>query len=355
MSEKGGNGAKNKKQRKHSVPNKGTPNTDEPKPDEVQTPVKELTAREAYFACLEQWVKNANISQNAMALFPWYLMNNYPQVFQNQQAGFGMPTTETNQPNVNPSANINTPNNAQPTPPPAAAAAPVVNNRRMRFLDDQAQADLVFRHGGFEYVIAPFWKRVVAESIDFLLLLIVKIILSFTVLNIFDMDIGFDVDKTMLSKSMEDDNMGEFVKKLIEAFFSSSDLLLFEIVTKAIVCYYEAVCTTFCNGATPGKALMGLRVHYAEAVVVINPPLVPQMPLQLQMQRTPTKALIYPATVPTFKRALTRAALKNIIITMLFPVCIFMVFFKNNRTVYDMVSKTVVVETTANPPQRNQP
>lgn len=46
-----------------------------------------MSTKEAYFELLRIWVNQANISQTAMACFPYYLMANYPQIFQQQQIG----------------------------------------------------------------------------------------------------------------------------------------------------------------------------------------------------------------------------------------------------------------------------
>lgn len=59
-------------------------------------------------------------------------------------------------------------------------------------------------------------------------------------------------------------------------------------------------------------------------------------------------------------RSFARALIKNLGMTLLFPICVLMVFFKNNRTAYDVLTKTIVVESnsiavfrTQGQPQRN--
>jgi len=81
----------------------------------------------------------------------------------------------------------------------------------------------------------------------------------------------------------------------------------------------------------------------------------------LQPQREPMRALLYPAQTPTLIRSFARALAKNLLMTLLFPICVVMIFFKNNRTGYDIMTKTIVVESDANavfrtqvPPQRNR-
>lgn len=62
------------------------------------------TTKEAYFELLRIWVNQSNMSQNAMAGFPYYLMSNYPQLFQltgpsNSPSDIGV--FQIAQPNVN--------------------------------------------------------------------------------------------------------------------------------------------------------------------------------------------------------------------------------------------------------------
>ncbi|XP_004536853.1 uncharacterized protein LOC101463443 [Ceratitis capitata] len=322
---------------------------------------RELTTKEAYFASLNEWVKQANISQNAMALFPWYLINSYPQVFQNQQ-GFPLGT----------SANGISPANAQ-VPGGVAANLNAVDpnafgdRRRIMFqyriLSDQVQAEIIQRSGGYEYVIAPFWKRVVAEIIDMVILLVLKIVVTFTIMNVFDLDLGFELDKEDLRKAIEDDDYASFLTMSMDFLAFSSDLLMLELLTKVIVCFYEAIWTAAYNGATPGKAAMNLCIKYVEAVYPLQPAADIQPQPQpfarqfqgLQAQRLPITALILPAEVPTFQRAFMRAVAKNLIMTLLFPMCFVMIFFKNNRTAYDIATKTIVVEANQNPRIRHPP
>ncbi|XP_036342859.1 uncharacterized protein LOC118752150 [Rhagoletis pomonella] len=313
---------------------------------------RELTTKEAYFASLNEWVKQANISQNAMALFPWYLLNSYPQLFQTQQ---GMPFG-----GVIPPGGVATNLNA--------ADANVLGGRgrvlfQYRILSDQVQAELIQRTGGYEYIIAPFWKRVVAEIIDMMILLVLKIVVTFTIMNLFDMDLGFDLDKESLRKAIEDDDYAGFLTVSMDFLAFSSDLLMLELLTKILVCFYEAIWTAAYNGATPGKAAMKLRIQYVEAVYPLQPPADMQPPLPplarqfqgFQAQRVPISALIFPAEVPTFQRAFLRAVCKNLIMTLFFPMCFIMIFFKNNRTAYDIVTKTIVVEANPNPILRRPP
>ncbi|XP_017093787.2 protein FAM8A1 [Drosophila bipectinata] len=303
------------------------------------SPGQELSTKEAYFASLAEWAKQASIAQNAMTMFPYYLMANYPQLFQGQTSA-SHPASLGQLPASPAIPAQGTPSPvAPPTGPPQAP--PAFN--RFRVLDEAQQFDIIHRIGGYEYVVAPFWKRAVAEAIDVFILFILKIIITFGVVNLFDLEF----DKEMMRRTLDEDDLFiNFFDISLDFITMSSDLLLIELLTKITVCCYEALWTVFYNGATPGKSLMKIRIHYVEAVMPLQAPALPQF--VLQPQREPLRALIYPAQTPTLMRAFARALAKNLVMTLLFPICVVMIFFKNNRTAYDILTKTIVVETDSN-------
>lgn len=44
-------------------------------------------------------------------------------------------------------------------------------------------------NGGYEYVIAPLWKRLVAELIDIAILFVLKLMVAFMLIDIFEIDL----------------------------------------------------------------------------------------------------------------------------------------------------------------------
>ncbi|KAH8402321.1 hypothetical protein KR009_011346 [Drosophila setifemur] len=307
-----------------------------------------LSTKEAYFVSLAEWAKQASIAQSAMNMFPYYLLANYPQLFQ------GAPTTslpaslgQLPGPSAAPPPVQGPPGTPGGAPAATPPAPPAFN--RFRVLDEGQQSDIVHRLGGYEYVVAPFWKRAVAEAIDMFILFILKIIVTFGIVNVFDMEF----DKEVMRRTLDDEDLFvNFFDISLDFISMSSDLLLIELLTKLTVCCYEAVWTVFYNGATPGKSLMKIRIHYVEAVFPLQAPALPQF--VLQPQREPLRALLYPAQTPTLMRAFARALAKNLVMTLLFPICVVMIFFKNNRTAYDIMTKTIVVETNSNAMFRTQ-
>ncbi|XP_075169279.1 uncharacterized protein LOC142241399 [Haematobia irritans] len=334
---------------------------------ETNDKCREISTREAYFASLNEWVKNANISQNAMAMFPWYLMSSYPQLFAQQ------PQSQFN--NFMPVMGLNIPPNNNPLAGGVAAGqVPNINNLNaamagvgggggfngfgggFRIMNDLAQAEVINRTGGYEYVLAPFWKRAVAELIDMVIMLFLKIVTIFVITNVFGFNIMLDMDKEVLNKAMENDDFASALIYSLDFLAFSSDLLAFEVATKLFVCLYEAVLTIFLDGASLGKHVMGLSIKYCEAMVQIPPngqippPMGPQIQLGFQTPRVQMRALLFPAETPTFTRAFVRAVAKNLILSLLFPMFFLMIFFKNNRTAYDIMTKTVVVENNSSQP-----
>lgn len=81
---------------------------------------------------------------------------------------------------------------------------------------------------------------------------------------------------------------------------------------------------------------MGLRIIHIEALVSLDP-----LPVNVHL---PIRALVFPAQNLGFMRAFARAVAKNVIIALMFPLCFVVLFFKNNRTGYDIMTKTIVVE-----------
>lgn len=48
---------------------------------------------------------------------------------------------------------------------------------------------VINRNGGYEYVIAPLWKRFVAEAIDIVIIFLLKVMTTMAFIDIFDIDL----------------------------------------------------------------------------------------------------------------------------------------------------------------------
>lgn len=281
---------------------------------------KELKTKEAYFARLSQWAEEAKAAQ---------LMSNYLYLNYNYNYNCNYYYTQAQNRNL---------------------VQPMTRRRRRRFdpvrvLDDVHQREVIHHFGGSQMLIAPFWKRALAEFLDALILSVVKVALALGFVRIF----SIDLENSLLSKAFKEDNPFMALFDLSMDIISLPyNLLIVILLTKLNVCLYECWWTIFNNGATPGKWLMKIRVVYVEAVV----PLQHNAPAHFifQGQTRPQWAMLYPCETPSFTRSLLRALTKNMVVTFFFPVCIVMILLKNNRTTYDIVTKTVVVESTPNQP-----
>lgn len=86
------------------------------------------------------------------------------------------------------------------------------------------------------------------------------------------------------------------------------------------------------GGATPGKSMMGLRVVQCRSVTPVDRP------------DDPDVVLVSPGTDLGLPLAIGRSIVKNMILAFLFPICFALFFFRFNRTVYDLLCNSIVVE-----------
>ncbi|CAG4977382.1 unnamed protein product [Parnassius apollo] len=207
-----------------------------------------VSDREAYFQALRLWIQQAQMYQNFSTCFPYYMMtfqglhnnptnvpllnNNYQ--FQGHQFPFQVP-------------------NPRPTPENPHPAEPLT------------PAEVITRNGGYEYIIPPLYKRLLAEFIDFMLLFILKLIVTFIAVDMFEL---IDLEKFDFYKFSEHYDDYKYAMEL------TSEILFLEIIYRILVCIFEAFCLSGSvgrtGGATPGKALLGLRVVTASAVIPVE-------------------------------------------------------------------------------------
>ncbi|KAJ8969520.1 hypothetical protein NQ317_002209 [Molorchus minor] len=103
------------------------------------------------------------------------------------------------------------------------------------------------------------------------------------------------------------------------------ELLTLELLHRLVVCAYE-----FC--ATPGKRYMGLIVVTAESFE----PVPGRINESILLARHPRPL--------SWQNSIIRAASKNIFVGLFLPLCVAFYIFPYNRTSYDMMSNSIVVE-----------
>jgi len=177
-----------------------------------------------------------------------------------------------------------------------------------------------------EFTIPPLWKRIVAELIDFFILFLLKLLVTYFFIDGFGL---IDVDR--YDMSFLSVVAGESSLNLQDAVDLTSDFVLLESIHRLVVCVFEALCLHKGfggrpGGATPGKYVMGLRVVSC---------------IQITSLPDPSRVQITPAKDIGIVGASIRAVLKNAAMAFFVPVFFTFIY---NRTVYDIMSKSIVVE-----------
>ncbi|XP_043492764.1 protein FAM8A1 isoform X1 [Polistes fuscatus] len=278
--------------------------------------------RSEYFKKLEKWLQEAYAWQSVAAMFPYYVMSNQvlnlseKEILRKKKIitgampfGSSIPTTSAQR--------INT-------------ATPPQQNDLQRQRRPQETAPPHFQRAdaeGFEFRIPPVWKRLAAEFIDSAMLFLLRISISFVIIDFFDF-IGLE-DSELLQTNLPID-----YKMFIEVTYGT---ILLEIINRIAVCILEAFwlqrgMNGRIGGTTPGKSIMGLRVVQCRNVVPAD------------RADDPDMVYVQPGTDLGFPLAFSRAVIKTLILSSVFPICFGVFFFRFNRTGYDLICNSIVIE-----------
>uniref|UniRef100_A0A8C4Z7A9 Family with sequence similarity 8 member A1a n=2 Tax=Gadus TaxID=8048 RepID=A0A8C4Z7A9_GADMO len=171
---------------------------------------------------------------------------------------------------------------------------------------------------GREYTIPTPFQRFLAETVDFFILFCVKATIVLWIMHLSGMkDIAKFITQFVVEEIDENTSLEDLQKMMAVA-----------LVYRVLVCIYEIICIWGVGGATPGKFLMGLRVVTCDTSTLIRP----------------NRVLVVPSTNVSLSASTVRALNKNFSIAFLFPIFITLFFFQHNRTVYDIVAGTIVVQ-----------
>ncbi|XP_035700637.1 protein FAM8A1 isoform X2 [Folsomia candida] len=205
--------------------------------------------------------------------------------------------------------------------------------------------------------LAPVWKRFLAEVIDFLFLLVVKLFITFTVIDTFELidldNIDLDALRGEGGTAANGADAGQTDAQLQGlydiALSLTSELLLLELTHRIVVCFFEAYCL-WKAGGTPGKTMLGLRVVHAVDILPFSPQR-NNVNVNNNNQQLPfgwdlsgPSVIVRPGSYLTFPRALLRSCLKNFSLAFFFPLCFTLFHFDNSRTLYDLMAHSLVVE-----------
>ncbi|KAB7493834.1 Protein FAM8A1 [Armadillidium nasatum] len=281
-----------------------------------------------YAEALRSWMIQVYQIQCLHSSFPFFLANLQAQSSLNEATVRSLGTTP-NSPSsaTSATATVN-------TATPRVAAQPPQRNIQNRF-QNAAQQRQEAQMQGIEYTIPSFWKRFLAEMIDFLLLFVIKLGITYIAVDAFDL--LEDIDKYDL-ETLRTDILNDYKA----ALSMTSDILLLELIHRIGTCVFEALCLhrgpAGLGGATPGKRLMKLRVVRCEfAAPALG-----------------DNVIVYPSTDLGIYRAIVRSVVKNFSMTFLFPVCFALFSFPHNRTIYDMLAGSIVVQERTRPNNNNR-
>ncbi|XP_012226875.1 protein FAM8A1 isoform X1 [Linepithema humile] len=270
--------------------------------------------RSQYFKKLEEWLREAYAWQSVAAMFPYYVMSGHI-------ANSTTPASTSFQPSETPTVlnrqgvvieNVDRQNDS---------------GRQRRLQEQPTGPYQPPGTDGYEYRIPSIWKRFVAEVIDSTMLFLLKFSITFIAIDVFDFIDLEDLD--LLQTNLRID-----YKMALEMTYG---ILILEIIHRVIVCIFEAFWLQhgvygYIGGATPGKYIMGLRVVQCQSITPVQRP------------NEPNLVLVSPGTDLGLPLALGRSVAKNFVLAFLFPVCFSLFFFRFNRTGYDLICNSIVIE-----------
>lgn len=131
----------------------------------------------------------------------------------------------------------------------------------------------------------------------------------------------------------------------------TANLLTIELIHRLLVVVFEVWFTH--QGGTPGKRTMGLRILSCTKCFPAGkfcnnyPSILNSFMLSILFILGENRILVQSAAEVTFWRSLGRAFLKNMGTALLFPTFLPLMVVQHNRTLYDILCGTVVVESEA--------
>ncbi|EGI66121.1 PREDICTED: protein FAM8A1 isoform X2 [Acromyrmex echinatior] len=270
--------------------------------------------RSRYFKKLEEWLQEAYAWQSVAAMFPYYMMSGQSVT----NPTFASMPFQPNQ--------IPTPSNTQGI----ITGNVDRQNETVRQRRPQEQPTGPFQPpgtDGYEYRIPPIWKRFAAEFIDSTMLFLLKFSITFIAIDVFDF---IDIEDLDLLQT----NLRIDYKMALEMTYG---ILILEVIHRVIVCIFEAFWLQhgvygLIGGATPGKYMMGLRVVQCRSITPVERP------------NEQDVVLVSPGTDLGLPLALGRSMVKNFVLAFIFPICFSLFFFRFNRTGYDLICHSLVIE-----------
>lgn len=299
----------------------------------MSDPVSELGPAAAYSAQVAQWLNQAYHAQMIQIGFPSFLAYQASLGrFNLGQSQASQPTQAQNGNNIqqgqNINLNLNIPGMGMNLNLPGVGMNLNLGNNGPNV--PVLRATLVQASDANVFVIPPVWKRISAEILDFLILFVLKVMITFIAVDFFEL-VDLDNYEFPLDLLNLDPENVKLDYNLAVQF--TQEILILELIHRLVVCVFEALCTHrgplgLPGGATPGKVIMGLKIVKCNQVT----------PLGLNRVR------VAPAADLGLGWAIIRSVLKNFSLAFFFPVCFSLMFLPYSRTLYDVMSRSIVVE-----------
>lgn len=300
----------------------------------MSDPGPELGPAAAYSAQVALWLNQAYHAQMIQIGFPSFLA--YQASLGRLNLGQSQPSQPTpvqNANNNNPQAqninlNLNIPGMGMNINLPGVGMNLNLGNNGPTV--PVLRATLVQASDANIFIIPPVWKRISAEILDFLILFVLKVMITFIAVDFFEL-VDLDNYEFPLDLLNLDPENVKLDYNLAVQF--TQEILILELIHRLVVCVFEALCTHrgplgLPGGATPGKVIMGLKIVKCSQVT----------PLGLNRVR------VSPAADLGLGWAIIRSVLKNFSLAFFFPVCFSLMFLPYSRTLYDVMSRSIVVE-----------
>jgi len=302
----------------------------------MSDPSSELGPAAAYSAQVAQWLNQAYHAQMIQIGFPSFL------AYQASLGRLNLGQTQTSQPtpaaqnvnNNNPQGgqninlNLNIPGMGMNINLPGVGMNLNLGNNGPNV--PILRATLVQASDANIFTIPPVWKRIAAEILDFLILFVLKVMITFIAVDFFELVDLDNYEFPLDLLNMDPENVKLDYNLAIQF---TQEILILELIHRLVVCVFEALCTHrgplgLPGGATPGKVIMGLKIVKCKQVT----------PLGLN------RVKVAPAADLGLGWAIVRSVLKNFSLAFFFPVCFSLMFLPYSRTLYDVMSRSIVVE-----------
>jgi len=224
--------------------------------------VPELGPAAAYSAQVAQWLTQAYHAQMIQIGFPSFLA--YQASLGRFNTGQSQQTAQQNT-NNNPQAqninlNLNIPGMGMNINLPGVGMNLNLGNNGPAV--PVLRATLVQASDANIFVIPPVWKRISSEILDFLILFVLKVMITFIAVDFFEL-VDLDNYEFPLDLLNLDPENVKLDYNLAVQF--TQEILILELIHRLVVCVFEALCTHrgplgLPGGATPGKVIMGLKI-----------------------------------------------------------------------------------------------